>query len=86
MMTLVLFLIGLMGRLIHLLRSEDADVQNEILAVTRKHFAQGGSRRIPYTLPAIIVQGYQLALKYSTIKDKVIETRFSFVVSHNQLV
>lgn len=60
---------GVTGRFIHLLRSDDPDMQYKILSAARKHFALGGPLRIRHVLPPIIFQAYQLAAKYKAISD-----------------
>ena len=69
---------GLMGRLVHLLTSEeDPDIHYQILSVSRKYFGTGGPKRVSYTLPPIIFQAFQLAKKFYLIKDKVRSRSFS---------
>ncbi|ETE72967.1 Vacuolar protein sorting-associated protein 35 [Ophiophagus hannah] len=55
---------GLVGRFIHLLRSEDPNQQYLILNTARKHFGAGGNQRIRYTLPPLVFAAYQLAFRY----------------------
>ncbi|KAL4613614.1 vacuolar protein sorting-associated protein 35 [Arapaima gigas] len=55
---------SLVGRFIHLLRSEDPDQQYLILNTARKHFGAGGNQRIRYTLPPLVFAAYQLAFRY----------------------
>jgi vacuolar protein sorting-associated protein 35 len=62
---------GLLGRLIHHLRSELPDQQYLILSTARKHFGAGGNRRIKFTLPPIVFQAYQLAFKYKASRQEV---------------
>lgn len=61
---------GLLGRFIHLLRSDIPDQQYLILSTARKHFGAGGNRRIKYSLPPIVFQAYQLAFRYKTLKNE----------------
>jgi vacuolar protein sorting-associated protein 35 len=61
---------GLLGRFIHLLRSEIPDQQYLILSTARKHFGAGGNRRIKYTLPPVVFQAYQLAFRYRALKNE----------------
>ncbi|XP_021696033.1 vacuolar protein sorting-associated protein 35 isoform X2 [Aedes aegypti] len=58
---------GIVGRFVHLLRSEDPDTQYKILTASRKHFGLGGQQRIRYVLPPLVFQAYQLAYKYKSI-------------------
>ncbi|XP_046683353.1 vacuolar protein sorting-associated protein 35 isoform X3 [Homalodisca vitripennis] len=60
---------GLLGRFIHHLRSEIPDQQYLILSTARKHLG-GGDRRIRHTLPPLVFQAYQLAFKYSNMRDE----------------
>ncbi|XP_039208401.1 vacuolar protein sorting-associated protein 35 isoform X2 [Crotalus tigris] len=55
---------GLVGRFIHLLRSEDPNQQYLILNTARKHFGAGGNQRIRFTLPPLVFAAYQLAFRY----------------------
>lgn len=60
-----------MGKLIHLLKAQDdPDQQYQILSGARKHFGQGGPKRIGATLPPIIVAAFQLAQDFYNIRDK----------------
>lgn len=58
---------GVVGRFIHLLKSDHLDMQYKILQVARKHFAAGGAQRIKHVLPSLVFQALQLAYKYKTI-------------------
>jgi len=60
---------GLMGRVIHLLRAENPDMQYQILSCARKHLSQGGPKRIGFTLPPIIVSAFQLSKQFYGIKE-----------------
>ncbi|KAL7978919.1 hypothetical protein Chor_013408 [Crotalus horridus] len=59
---------GLVGRFIHLLRSEDPQSavsgMAAILNTARKHFGAGGNQRIRFTLPPLVFAAYQLAFRY----------------------
>jgi vacuolar protein sorting-associated protein 35 len=44
----------LMAQLFHLIQHEDTDVQFQLYQSTRKHFGQGGTQRIEYTLPPLL--------------------------------
>ncbi len=57
---------GLVGRLIHLLKSDHLDMQYKILQVARKHFGTGGAVRIRHVLPSIVFQAFQLAYQYKS--------------------
>jgi vacuolar protein sorting-associated protein 35 len=54
---------GWVARIIHLFKSEDLEVQFELLQVARKEFIQGGDR-VRWTLPPLIVSGIRLARRY----------------------
>ncbi|XP_055537816.1 vacuolar protein sorting-associated protein 35 isoform X1 [Wyeomyia smithii] len=58
---------GIVGRFVHLLRSDDPDTQYKILTAARKHFGLGGQQRIRFVLPPLVFQAYQLAYKYKAI-------------------
>uniref|UniRef100_A0A1L8DVU9 Vacuolar protein sorting-associated protein 35 n=1 Tax=Nyssomyia neivai TaxID=330878 RepID=A0A1L8DVU9_9DIPT len=60
---------GIVARFVHLLKSDDPDVQYKILQTARKHFGQGGASRIKHVLPPIVFQAFQLAHKYKSISD-----------------
>ena len=60
---------SLMGRLVHLLCSEDLDQQYLILTTARKHLSGGGPLRLPHTLPPLVFQAYQLARKYFQVRE-----------------
>jgi len=60
---------SLMGRLVHLLVSEDLDQQYLILTTARKHLSAGGPLRLPHTLPPLVFQAYQLARQFHKVKD-----------------
>ncbi|XP_044735777.1 vacuolar protein sorting-associated protein 35 isoform X2 [Chrysoperla carnea] len=61
---------SLLGRFIHLLKSDNADQQYLILSIARKHFSTGGSTRIKFTLPPLVFQAYQLAFKYKAQQNE----------------
>lgn len=61
---------GIVGRFVHLLRSDDPDTQYKILTAARKHFGLGGQQRIRYVLPPLVFQAYQLAYKYKAIASE----------------
>lgn len=54
----------LVAKLIHLLRSAEPDVQFQILIAARQAFAQGGDRRLPFTLPPLITGALRLCQIY----------------------
>jgi len=58
---------SLMGRLVHTFQADNPDQQYLVLSSARKHFAVGGALRIPYTLPPLVFQAYQLARNYHSI-------------------
>lgn len=62
---------SLVARFIHQLKSELPDQQYLILSTARKHLGAGGNKRVSYTLPPLVFQAYQLALKYSSSAEDV---------------
>jgi vacuolar protein sorting-associated protein 35 len=76
---------GLMGRVIHLLRSPNPDMQYQILSCARKHLGQGGPKRIGFTLPPIVVSAFQLN-SFMTLEKRMKSGRkkwqkyFNFVI------
>ena len=43
----------------------------QILNAARKHFGNGGDKRIKYTLPPIVFSAYRLSTKYREIQEEV---------------
>eukprot|EP00095_Tigriopus_kingsejongensis_P002089 maker-scaffold244_size240795-snap-gene-0.16 protein:Tk02089 transcript:maker-scaffold244_size240795-snap-gene-0.16-mRNA-1 annotation:"hypothetical protein CAPTEDRAFT_161426" len=78
---------SLMGRLVHLLVSDDPDQQYLILNVARKHFGLGGQRRLKFTLPPVILQAFKLAQTFYNLKrqddkwEKKVGKIFQFCLS-----
>lgn len=62
---------GLMGRFINLLQAESPDQQFLMLCTSRKHFGNGGNKRIRYTLPPLVFQAYKLAFRFKMCSDEV---------------
>ncbi|CRL06873.1 CLUMA_CG019462, isoform A [Clunio marinus] len=60
---------GVVGRFIHLLKSDHLDMQYKILQSARKHFAAGGSQRIKHVLPSLVFQAFQLAYMYKAASN-----------------
>ncbi|KAF9507321.1 hypothetical protein BS47DRAFT_1377951 [Hydnum rufescens UP504] len=54
---------GWVARMIHLLRAEDLDVQNELLQTARRYFVEG-AERMRYTYPPLITASINLARRY----------------------
>lgn len=42
-----------------------------MLTTTRKHFGNGGNKRIRYTLTPIVFQAYKLAFRYKGCSEEV---------------
>lgn len=61
---------GVVGRFIHLLKSDTLDMQYKILQSSKKHFAAGGPQRIKHCLPALVFQAFQLAYKYKAASSE----------------
>jgi len=73
----------LIARLVNLLKSENLDTQFKILNSARKHFGGGGKHRIKYTLPPVVFNAYQLAIKYGQtendeLREKKLQKIFQF--------
>ena len=58
-----------MGRLVHLLVAPEPDQQYLVLTAARKHLSAGGPLRLPYTLPPLVFQAYQLARRFHSVKE-----------------
>ncbi|KAI0641093.1 vacuolar protein sorting-associated protein 35 [Trametes meyenii] len=54
---------GWIARMVHLFRSENLDVQFEILQTARRHFETGGDR-MRFTYPALITSAIKLCRRY----------------------
>jgi len=50
----------LMAQLFHLIKHEDTDTHFKLYAASRKHFGQGGTQRIEYTLPPLVFGSLEL--------------------------
>jgi len=61
---------GAVASLVHAIRNDDPTVLFQIYFVARKHFGQGGSRRIKYTLPALVFRALQLARNLRDLEIK----------------
>uniref|UniRef100_A0A1B0GA98 Vacuolar protein sorting-associated protein 35 n=1 Tax=Glossina morsitans morsitans TaxID=37546 RepID=A0A1B0GA98_GLOMM len=61
---------GIVARFVHLMKSEEPDMQYKILQVARKHLGAGGCQRIKHVLPPLIFSAYQLAYRYKSIADQ----------------
>ncbi|XP_055917939.1 vacuolar protein sorting-associated protein 35 [Eupeodes corollae] len=61
---------GIVARFVHLMKSEDPDMQYKILQNARKHLGVGGPQRIKHVLPPLIFSAYQLAYKYKNIAEE----------------
>lgn len=48
----------------------------QMLTTTRKHFGNGGNKRIRYTLTPIVFQAYKLAFRYKNCSEEVNITYF----------
>lgn len=59
----------MVAALIHQLRGADSAQQFAIFVAARKHFGQGGARRIKYTLPAVAFQAFALATRVRGEED-----------------
>ncbi|XP_071813758.1 vacuolar protein sorting-associated protein 35-like [Apostichopus japonicus] len=61
---------SLMGRFLNLLEAESADQQYLILTAARKHFGNGGNKRIKYTLPPLVFSALRLAYRYKELSEE----------------
>ncbi|KAF9930327.1 Vacuolar protein sorting-associated protein 35 [Mortierella alpina] len=75
---------GKLARIIHLFKSDDADVQAAILSTARKQFGDGGER-IRYMFPPLVIQAVKLARKFKRLQEtdegweKKCSTLFRFI-------
>lgn len=60
----------LMGRLVQLFKPEHNDQQYTILNAARKHYGNGGSKRIPHTLPGLVFAAYKLIISYKASQEE----------------
>ncbi|KAF4623926.1 hypothetical protein D9613_001519 [Agrocybe pediades] len=60
---------GWVARMVHLFRSENLDVQFEILQTARRHFDMGGER-MRFTLPALITSSIKLCRRYKNRENE----------------
>jgi len=51
----------LVARVVHMMKSDDTDVQFKLFSMARKHFGQGGVKRIKHTLVPLVFSGLELA-------------------------
>lgn len=58
---------NVVASLIHGMRSEDTSALFQMYVVARKHFGQGGARRITHTLVPLVFRSIQLALRIKTV-------------------
>ena len=50
----------LLGKLVHLLHSDDTDTAYEMLAVARRHLREGGQKSVMYTLTPVVYSAFKL--------------------------
>jgi vacuolar protein sorting-associated protein 35 len=60
----------LVARLVHLFDSEDTDVLFKIYSAARKHFGQGGVKRIQFTLVPLVFKYLELATRIHKSEDE----------------
>ncbi|UYV66973.1 VPS35 [Cordylochernes scorpioides] len=60
----------LVGKLVNLMVADTPDQQYLILKTARKHFSQGGTKRLHHTLPPLIFQAYQLSFQYKRLEEE----------------
>jgi len=51
---------NLVARLVHHLACQEAEGQYRLLLAVRRHFGQGGPRRLPHTLPPLVFSALRL--------------------------
>eukprot|EP00099_Drosophila_melanogaster_P026028 NP_726175.3 vacuolar protein sorting 35, isoform B [Drosophila melanogaster] len=61
---------GVVARFIHLMRSDEPDMQYKMLQTARKHLGNGGGQRLKHVLPPLVFAAYQLAFKYKAIAEQ----------------
>ncbi|XP_035680278.1 vacuolar protein sorting-associated protein 35-like isoform X2 [Branchiostoma floridae] len=61
---------NLMGRFMSLLNSDNPDQQYMILNSARKHFGNGGNKRIKFTLPPLVFSAFRLAFRYKEMSEE----------------
>jgi vacuolar protein sorting-associated protein 35 len=59
----------LVARMFQLVAHEDTDVHYQLYATARKHFGQGGTQRIEYTLPALVFGSLALAVRVAAREE-----------------
>lgn len=60
---------NLVARLVHHLACPETDGQYRMLVAVRRHFGQGGPRRLPHTLPPLVFSGLQLVRQLQAQSD-----------------
>jgi vacuolar protein sorting-associated protein 35 len=53
----------LVARIVHLIKADDTDTMLRIYGIAKKHFTNGGTQRIKYTLPPLVFGGMALSRK-----------------------
>ena len=43
----------------------------QVLNTARKHFGNGGNRRLRHTLPPVVFAAYKLAFRFKELKEEV---------------
>ncbi|EDW01033.1 GH21205 [Drosophila grimshawi] len=61
---------GVVARFIHLLKSDEPDMQYKMLQTARKHLGNGSGQRLKHVLPPLVFAAYQLAFKYKAIAEQ----------------
>jgi len=60
----------LVARMFQLVAHEDTDIHFQLYATARKHFGQGGTQRIEYTLPALVFGSLALAVRVAAREEQ----------------
>lgn len=58
-----------MARLVHHLYSSESEEQYRILLASRRHFGQGGPKRLKHTLPPLVFAGLLLVRQLSGMSE-----------------
>lgn len=64
---------GWVARIIHLMKADSLDTQNELLQTARRYFVEGGER-MRYTYPPLIIAFIHLARRYKPKLTEVSRT------------
>ena len=63
---------NLVASLVHLFESENAEQLFAVYMTVRKHFGQGGAKRIKHTLPPLLFRSLRLAIRLKDNSNEVL--------------